>query len=729
MSAICNSSYGPVSGTLVQIGTLNGSVDLGQPRRREVRLLPSVTSAFQDRTQEFGELDGWADEADVSGRRLWNVTGHSGVGKTTLALTWINENRHRFGHAQIAMECGGGAGGGRGRGIEEVCERYFALTGFVTEGRTLEGPAAKVDLFRSLIEERPAVVLLDDVQSAAQVWPFLTNLPGLLVIVTSRVPITGLAQERPRRLDLSPMMDEAAADLFVEILGAERTAAESGAFAELVRVCQGLPLIVSHAAGVLYDRPDLMIGELVARMADRGRLAALEDGNEDTMTRPSTVFDVSYGELGSAAAEVYRAIGLHPTRDFGAGLIAALFPASTAHSEAGLRELLHRGLVKEDRRGRYLMEDLTYEHAALLAQRTTGPGERARLRERIADFYLYGAIAADKQITQRWRLSPLYAERPPLVPPVFADAPRGTSSREWRRGEPPTPMEWFGDNLDAIMACMERSARIWADGSPAPGYGWQMAEATNGYFTANGRDDERATILSWAEQDAEACGDPDAQARIQAQWAEMMLGRGRLDDAQERFRRSLEAAQAGTEWRGVGGALEGLGITERRRGRAGEALDFFDRSEPFLDPERPRSQALHRMHRADAHVVNGDSAAALESYAAALVYFREHARVKRDHANEGKVLLRQAELMSQAQPRQARALAAEALSLFRTSQRPYQEGKALEALGDLGGHDDAEASPLGHWRAALEIYTRIGNTEAAERIGAKLRAAGAVEDG
>ncbi|WP_158562733.1 NB-ARC domain-containing protein [Marinitenerispora sediminis] len=715
-----NSFGGQVSGTLIQIGTLSGSVELGQRERRTVRLLPAVTSVFQNRAAEFAELDAWAEQAAAGGSRLWNITGASGIGKTTLALTWINENRHRFDHAQIAIECGGGPGDGRGRAVDEVCDRYFALTGLATDGHALGTPAAKIELFRARIEERPVVLLLDDVQSAAQVRPFLSNLPGLHVIATSRAPLAGLAQCRPRRLALPPLADDALVELFVGILGAERTAAEPAAFAELVRTCQGVPLVASHAAGLLHDRPELPIGELVDRMAEHGRLAALEDGNDDTMVRPSSVFDISYAELSPWAAEIYRAIGLHPTRDFDAGLVPALFQEAPTEAAAGLRELHRRGLVRSDRRGRLLMDDLTYEHATTRALRATGPGERERLRGRIADYYLRGAVAADSHLSQRWRLSPLYEEQPPSALPDFAAALRHTPDAERRPDGPPTPAEWIGDNLAAIMACMERSGRVWDGSRPAPGYRWQMAEATNAYFTAHGRGDERATVLAWAEADARACADPDAEARVQAQWGEMLLGRGRVEEAAARFRLSLAAAEAGTERRGVGAALEWLGITERRRGAAGRALEYFDRSLPFLDPARTRSRALHHMHRADALAVLGDRPAALESYARAMAAFDElAAEGRRDHANEGKVLMGQGELLAADELRQARALFEEALPRFRAAGRPYQEAKALEALGDLADGADADR----YWREALDRYQGNGHEAAAERVRGKLRPA------
>lgn len=266
------------------------------------------------------------------------------------------------------------------------------------------------------------------------------------------------------------------------------------------------------------------------------------------------------------------------------------------------------------------------------------------------------------------------------------------------------------------MACMQRAGRAWDSAGPVPGYRWQMAEATNAYFTREGPSDERATILAWGEQDADACRDADAQARIQAQWGEMLLGHGRLDEAEERFGRSLRAAESGHEYRGRGAALEWLGITERRRGNAMRALEYFDRAVSFLDPVRLRSQALLQMHRADALAVLGDQPAALQGYLAAAGLFRQWAAEgnKRDYANEGKVLVGQAEVLAGTDPRQARALVEEALPLFRADGRRYQEAKAQEALGDLGAGASA-------WQAALDQYELLGLGADADRVRAKLQ--------
>ena len=700
MSESGNVFDGSVRGTVLQIGTVSGVLDMGQTERT-IRLVDAVTSVFQNRRSEFDSLDGWADEAESGGSRLWEIVGPAGVGKTTFALTWINENAHRFRDAQIAMNCGGGPDEGHGRSIEEMCDLYFVESGLATDGHALGTVSAKITLLRSRLDGKSAVLLLDDVRSAAQVRSFLSNIPGVLVIVTSRVPLPGLAQQQPRRLTLDPLADDAVAGLLAEIVGTERAAAEPDAFADLIRACEGFPLIAEHAAVLLYDEPDRRIGDLVERMAEEGRLStltalsALDDG-----ASPSAVFDVSYRDLDDGAARLYRAIGLHPVRDFDAGLFG--------DDTDALRHLVRRGLVKRDGRGRHLMDDLTYEHATLVALRDCAPDERERIRERIADYYLYGAVAASPHLSQRWPLGPLYGRPAPIPVPDFA-AGRDAAA------------EWVGDNLAAIMACMERAGRVWDGTRPAPGYRWQLAEATNGYFTSHGRNDERATVLGWGEEDARACENADAQARIQAQWGEMLLGQGRLDDAEERFRDSLSAAsEPGTDPRGRGAALEWLGITERRRGNARQALEYFDQARPHLDPSRKRSQALHHMHRADAITVLGDRASALDEYAASMRLFRELAADgRRDHANEGKVLSGQGELLAADEPRQARPLFEEALARFRDARRPYQEAKALEALGDLGGGAVRE-----NWESALDRYERHGHADAAERVRGKLAGLG-----
>ncbi|MFL1428732.1 MULTISPECIES: hypothetical protein [unclassified Nocardiopsis] len=705
-----------------------------------MRILPRRTSRFQNREAELARLDDFLAQAgEEDGRRLCCVVGPPGVGKTATVVTWINQNREHFGHAQIAVPCGGDPGEGAGRGIEEVCDQYFRQMGVDTDAPGFDTLEGKLHRFRQHTEGRPVVVLLDDVRSAAQVEPFLPDLPGMVVITTSRTPIKGLGLHAPFSLPIEPLADEAVAALLRDIVGNEERLVDGAAFARLVALCEGIPLIAGHAASLLHDRSTLSVAELVARMEESGRLTLLEESVE-SVQRPAAVFDVFYDELPQDAAYLYRALGSHPTRDFDRWLVHALFPGAVKEADAALDLLAGRSLVKQAPGGRHIMEDLTYEHAGLTARGRGTAQERARVRDLVASYYLHGAVAADT--AGRWKLGPLYTKPSPVPLPDFRAANKvhqdaaatpgdlepwlghrrrvRDRSAEWVSGpvdRGPTSHEWFEANLDAIIACTSRSGRIWDGSLPEPGYAWQAAEATNAFFAAYGHWDARATVLALGTEDAEACGNQDAIARMHAQWGEALLGRGRLDEAEEHLRRSLEAASHRDAKRvhGKGAALEWLGILERRRGNPDAADALLDGSLPFLDHSRARPIALHHMHKGDVALLRGDEAAALDRYRKSAEWFRKHADEKGpDFANEGKVLFNQARLLGDAE----RALAPleAALERFVKADRARQVGKALELLGDLASGEQAR----GLWEHALEVYGLIADTAAVERVAAKL---------
>ncbi|SIO87503.1 hypothetical protein [Nocardiopsis sp. JB363] len=730
MSGTYNTSHGHNQGVHIQAGVVHASMDLHQRAAKAIRIVPQrETTLFQNRTDELAGLDAHLDHALESEQSLLlNLVGPPGIGKTTTALTWILRNRRRFGHAQLAVACGGDPGEGQGRGIEELCDQYLHAVGVDTDAPGLGTLQGKLNRFHREIAEQPVVVLLDDVRTAAQVQPFLSDLAGMVVVVTSREPVPGLAQRRPVVAPLGPLGDEAVEELLRDLIGDERPVREPEAFTRLVRLCAGVPLLAGHTGGLLSDEPALAIADLVARMEDTGRLAHLEEAAR-TATRPAAVFDVFYRELDPDARLLYRALGVHPTRDFDRWLARAVFPGDADQGDKALDVLLRRSLVKVDWAGRYVMEDLTYEHARLVAEGEE-PAERREVHRRFADYYLFGAVAADKVRTDRWRVSDLYRAEAPCSLPDFAATKREAGSVDldaWlehrrhvrersARQTPgvPSPDEWFEANMDAILAFVQRSGRVWQGTRPEPGYAWRMAEATNGYFTANGRVDERLTLLALAERDAE--GNDDALARVLAQRGEAMLGQGRLTEARTCLERSLAAARGdGADPRGQGAALEWLGILGRREGDVGAARAHLEESLPLLDHTRPKALGLHHMHMGDVALLAEEPQRALEYYRTSLSFFREHAASRRrDHANEGKLLVNQARVIAEEHPDQAVGLLEEALERFVTADRAYQAGKVLERLGELG------RNPRERWGQALEVFELVGAVGAARRVREKL---------
>jgi hypothetical protein len=205
------------------------------------------------------------------------LSGTAGTGKTALAI--------RFGH-QVAKRFPGGQLYVNLRGLDPATppmEPAEALRLFLdalgvppyripadTEGRSA--------LFRSLLDDRQMLIVLDNARNVAQVRPLLPGAPGSLVVVTTRNELTGLvAAEGAIPLTLDVLGDGEAHEMLARRLGRARVAAESGAADEIIAACARLPLALSIAAGRAAGRPKRPLTELAAELHDaRGRLDALE---------------------------------------------------------------------------------------------------------------------------------------------------------------------------------------------------------------------------------------------------------------------------------------------------------------------------------------------------------------------------------------------------------------------------------------------------------------------
>ncbi|HEY7880715.1 MAG TPA: BTAD domain-containing putative transcriptional regulator, partial [Streptosporangiaceae bacterium] len=239
------------------------------------------------------------------------LSGTAGTGKTALAI--------RFGH-QVAKRFPGGQLYVNLRGLDPATppmEPAEALRLFLdalgvppyripadTEGRSA--------LFRSLLDDRQMLIVLDNARNVAQVRPLLPGAPGSLVVVTTRNELTGLvAAEGAVPLTLDVLGDVEAHEMLARRLGRARVAAESGAADEIIAACARLPLALSIAAGRAAGRPKRPLTELAAELHDaRGRLDALEAG--DAVTNVRAVLSWSYDQLSEPAARMFRLLGVHP---------------------------------------------------------------------------------------------------------------------------------------------------------------------------------------------------------------------------------------------------------------------------------------------------------------------------------------------------------------------------------------------------------------------------------
>ena len=105
---------GPVSGVVVQAGSVSGDVHIETGSRYAMplpRQLPAAPLSLCDRQEELAVLDGLLALGDRDGPVIAVVTGRSGIGKSALVLHWMHSHAGRFGDGQLYADLGGGHAG------------------------------------------------------------------------------------------------------------------------------------------------------------------------------------------------------------------------------------------------------------------------------------------------------------------------------------------------------------------------------------------------------------------------------------------------------------------------------------------------------------------------------------------------------------------------------------------------------------------------------------------
>ena len=236
------------------------------------------------------------------------VSGTAGVGKTALAVRWAHQVKEQFPDGQLYVNL-------RGYDPDQPVPPGAALAGFL---RALGMPDAEVPLeveeraaaYRTLLDGRRMLVLLDNAASAEQVRPLLPGSPGCLAVVTSRDSLAGLvARDGAHRIDVDLLPPEDAVALLRALIG-ERVDAEPEAATALAARCARLPLALRIAAELAASRPTTSLTDLVAELWPPGgaRLARFDAGGDPrNRTRDGVL-------LVAAAPDPPRGAGLPPAR-------------------------------------------------------------------------------------------------------------------------------------------------------------------------------------------------------------------------------------------------------------------------------------------------------------------------------------------------------------------------------------------------------------------------------
>ncbi|MET9632701.1 tetratricopeptide repeat protein [Lentzea sp. NPDC006480] len=656
-----NSVFGSVDGNVVQAASI-GSVHINSaPSRNPVpQQLPPAPRVFVSRVNELTELNRWREDRQL----LVVVSGPGGVGKTSLALRWLRDTREQFPDGQLYADLGAHAEAAQ---PDEVLEWFLGALGVEVVPPSLPQRQA---LFRSLTADGSFSILLDNAESAAQVRPLLPASPSCVVVVTSRWRLSSLGIDGARFIEVDPLDVQASVELLEKVVGKRRLSVEAEAALELALLCGGMPIALGVIGARLSRRPR----RTLAREADELRTEnrRLSNLDLDGSVSVSAAFDLSYVDLPSSQARIYRLTSWHPGPSFGVDVAAAMLAADVGEVEDDLDELVERNLLSELEDDRFRFHDLLRVHA----RGHTGTEVEEAVR-RAAEFYLNRAVEAGAAAipTRRW----VGARFKSLDSNAF-------SSRS-------AALDWLDHERDNLVQTLRIAHdRGWPD------LVWQLAEAMSALFQRRHHYSDWLFTHQLAVLSAQDCGEREAEARLRNQLAVALRNLGRLDEVVEQVRLVLELA-GDHDLGNRAKALMQLGHVHRLRGEFDPALRYFLES---VDVEVrhgwARGIGLSRRRVGEVLIEMGrleEAVAELREAETSLDDAVDKARARMFQARAQLHLDRFTDALS---------LAHGVLEVVRDAGSPLHVADAFELLGEIAERQGDLPLARDHYRAALGCY-------------------------
>lgn len=234
---------------------------------------------------DIGDLSGRAEQLAVVSDALRApgrggatvLTGAPGTGTSALAVHAAHRCREDFPHGQLYADLREEDGGPKdpldvlGWFLRALGAGHHDLPAALDE---------RAQLYRSRLDGRRALVVLDNAVEDRQVRPLLVNGDGCRTLITGHSSLTSVEGVRLVRLD--PLDAAEGRLLLAALAGPGRVAAEPEAADRIVARCDGLPLALRICAARLAAYPQWRLAHLADRLApaDR-RLGELSLGSLD----------------------------------------------------------------------------------------------------------------------------------------------------------------------------------------------------------------------------------------------------------------------------------------------------------------------------------------------------------------------------------------------------------------------------------------------------------------
>ncbi|MEC3994695.1 BTAD domain-containing putative transcriptional regulator [Actinacidiphila sp. DG2A-62] len=691
--------------------------------------LPATVADFTGRETVVRELGQQLAQASLGGgvMAVSAVAGIGGVGKTTLAVHVAHEARDAFPDGQLYVDLQGTDA--RPAEPEAVLGGFLRALG-VPNPAIPDSLAERAALYRSTLDGRRVLALLDNAYDAAQIRQLLPGTPGCAALVTSRVRMVDLAGAH--LVDLDVMSPEEALQLFTRIVGEERVAGERQAALDVVGACGFLPLAIRIAAARLAARRTWTVSVLARKLADhRRRLDELRAGD----LAVKATFALGYGHLSAAQARAFRLLSLPDGPDISLGAAAAVLDLDPYTTEELLEALVDISLIESAAPARYRFHDLLRLYARECAERDELPEERCNAVTRLLDYYLASAASA-------------YALERPGDRALGHLAP--TTHPGLRFTERDEALEWLFSEAQALLAAIEQAA---ADGCPSSlRQAVDLLLATQdlmetGIYARQYQQAARAVVAT-----AQELGEGLVEARGRIWLGQLLCLSGRFPEAEEEITRAHLLGVAAEDPMASSYAPNMRGIIALHTRRFEESAAYFTTAlEAFRSDGSRYGEAATLSNLSRAQLELGDTEAALDASRQVVEIYRDlgagfrpanglyalgialtatgrldealegltealHVfREGRQQFWEGMTLFRLAKVhLAGGSWRQAASHAEQALVILRDVGGEWRVANALTVLGSalfgLGQPVRAHAC----WQDSLGIYTALGSPEAQE---------------
>jgi tetratricopeptide (TPR) repeat protein len=344
--------------------------------------LPAPPADFTGRAEELKELA----EAVKTGGTILSLQGLGGSGKTALALKLAEQLKSDYLDAQFYLDL-------KGASAQPMTPRdamAHVVRAWHPTAQLPEKEEEIAPIYRSTLDGKRALLLLDNARDARQVAP-LVPPAGCLLLVTSRKHFTlpGLVE---KNLDKLPPADARA--LLLRI--APRLKKETTEQVDEVAQLSGyVPLALRAVGSALHARKNLSLADYVHQMTDaRERLK---------LTQIDAAFQPGYDLLEETLRQQFRFLAVFPD-SFDLAAAAAVWDIPPEKAQDPLGELLAYSLIDFDQaNARYILHNLVRLFANLRLredERTTASKRHCKhylaVLQTANDFYTRGGEAVVK---------------------------------------------------------------------------------------------------------------------------------------------------------------------------------------------------------------------------------------------------------------------------------------------------------------------------------------------